>query len=414
MEENKSTAAAEQAPATPDFSGFDKLTSDLGETPGFKSVDEMPKGEVKPVAEEKGFDKLADELEEKPATEVKADDKKEEKVADSKEEAKDDKGEDKKPDEEVKETEPELKIDEKDLTELKGDEKLVPEEESTWVGTAKELGLDVKEDSFEAFKTTFQEKLKAEREAGKAEAQDIKLDAFTPEARRVIEFLNADPKNAIDNFIEPLKVYDNVLAMNDEAIIREDLRLKNWDADKIDEKIESLKQDEKLDVEAYELRKTVENLREQAKQDIVQDAIARKQQNEQLIKETLQKEIKSVSDELDKTTTFMGFKIPESAKQHIKKQWESGEIRKAFQSNPKDVVEFMLNKYLGKLASAELKKNEFQKGRDSIQSKLHNVKETGTQGSGRNDKKPIEKGGSSFDAWDKITEEKVTVESNGF
>ena len=400
MEENKQ-AATEHANANTGFDGFDGISNEGNESDSFKSVDEMPKGDTVDKKED-AFKDFGEEIDTK--EDVKETIKKEGSESVKSEEKKEEKTDD---------DVPELKIEDDVLVNADKKEEVV-EQETTWIETAKDLGLDVKEDSFEAFKESIEGKIQFAKEEGKKEAVDISLDKLAPEARNLFEFLNSDPNNKIEDYVKPLERYDNVLAMNDEAIVREDYKLMGWDEDRIDEKIERMKDADEIESKAYELRMTVQNLKNQAQHDILQDAKDRSLQAQQKYNEQSQKEIKMVIDELDKTKTFMGYKIPENAHKHIKQQWESGEVRKAFQSNPQDVVEFMMWKYLGKSALAEISKAEYQKGRDGIQSKLHNIKAVnGSEGSGLSEKRKVTND-KSFDAWDAITEESPGIDSNGF
>jgi hypothetical protein len=418
--EKENTAAPEQAKDP--FAAFDGMNSEFGNDNSIKDVSEMPKTE----SNEKGFDNFEKELngekkeekveektlekaektpegdkKEEKKPDVKAEDKKEEKIDEAKELTEDDKA-------------PELEFDPEKFKFEKAEGETG---ESSWVDLGKDLGIELKENTFESYKEAV-DKIKAEaKEAGKAEAARIELEKFNPEAQKVIEFLNSNPEASIQDFINPLQRIDQALTMDDESLLRADFEAKGWDQDKIDERLGFLSENGHLENEAYGLRKEIENVRAQTEVQLIEDAKAMQAYKQQQFEATQKQENESIINAIKEVKTFMGFKVPDAAKQYIQRQWETGEVRKAFQSSPKDVVEFMLNKYIGQEALKELKKTSFQKGRDEIQSKLHNTKElSASEGSGRREAKDGSKrvGAGAFDAWDNIETDKATVDNNGY
>jgi len=425
MEKDENTAASAQATEVKDtFANFDGVTKELDKnSESFKSVDEMPK-----TTDDKGFDKLEKEINGEKSPEKKEEKKeenKEDKAKGSEKDSKEVTGKDEKPKEAEKTADENKELTEEDKApELEFDaSKLnlekVPgeEEENSWATVAKDLGIEVKEDSFDSFKASIEERITKAREEGKAEAAKVDLEKFSPDAQRVIEFLNNDPQAKLDDFIAPLKAFDEVLALDNESILRSDLELKGLNAEEVETKIESLKESNMLDVEAKLLKNEVLSERANTEQQLIQEAKMRQFQVVEKGKAELKKENESIINAIKEVKTFMGFKIPDSAKQYLQKQWETGEVRKAFQSNPTEVVQFMLNKYIGQEALKELKKTQFQKGRDEIQGKLHNTKELSSfEGSGRREKTVSKNqvGAGGFDAWDNIETDKPTVDSNGY
>jgi hypothetical protein len=417
MEKEESTAATEQANENTspkdNFSGFDDVNKDSNTQDSFKSVEEMPKE----ASTTKGFDELEKELSNEPKSEQKDEEKEKkdaektpETTAEIKKEAKKDDTAGKDTDISEEDKAPELAIDETRFKLEKSDES-----ESTWSTLGKDLGIELKEDSYEAFKESIDTIKQQAREEGKAEASKIELEKLTPQAQKAIEYLNANPQNTIEDFINPLKRIDEVLVLDNESLLRKDFEARGWEADRIDEKMEILKDEGKLESEAYGLRKDLENVRATTESQIVEDAKNEAAARTTMLQQQYEKESKEVLNILAETKTFMGFKIPDNARQYIQKQWESGEVRKAFQSNSKDVVDFMLNKYLGQDALKELKKTSFQKGRDDIQGKLHNTKDlSNSETSGRREVSTKKVGAGAFDAWEEVDKDNATVDSNGY
>lgn len=274
------------------------------------------------------------------------------------------------------------------------------EEETSWVKVGKEIGVDLKADDFEELKTAIQHKETAAFEKGKAEAAKIELEKFSPEAQKVIEFLNTDPNATIEDFVNPLRELDAVLALDDEGIVRKDLELKGWEADKIDDRIALLEKSEALDSTAYELRKIVESNKEQVKTTLTQNKKSEAEARQNAFIAEGKKENEQIKSTIEKTEVFMGKKLNKEVKDFLTKKWETGEYRKLMQSNPDVAVKSMLHYYLGEQAAKELTKESFQKGRDNIQEKLHNLEQIGNGGetSGRKVTKVTHE--NHFSAWE--------------
>lgn len=273
----------------------------------------------------------------------------------------------------------EFKVPEDKDVDSKVDDKTA-EEESSWLNVAKEIGIELKEDNFEEFKTKLAEKETTAYERGKSEASKIEINKFTPEAQKLIEFLNSDPNVSVEDFVNPLRELDSVLSLDDEGIIRKDLELKGWESEAIDKRIDLLEKQDALDSTAYELRKVVENNKEIVKNRLVEGKKADLEQKKSEYINQVKQENEQIKSSIDKTETFLEKKLPKDVKDFLYKKWETGEYRKLIQSNPDVAVKSMLHYYLGEQAAKELKKDAFQKGRDNIQEKLHNVEKIGNNG----------------------------------
>lgn len=273
------------------------------------------------------------------------------------------------------------------------------EEESSWIKAGKEVGIELKADDFEEFKAGILNKETVAYEKGKAEASKIDLEKFTPEAQKLIEFLNSDPNASVDDFLNPLKEMDAVLALDNEGIVRKDLELKGWDSDQIDTRIALLDKGDALDSTAYELRKMVEGNKIVVKNTLVDNKkFEAEERRNQYLTES-KKENEQIKSAIEKTDTFLDGKLNKEVKDFLYKKWETGEYRKLIQTNPEIAVKSMLNHYLGEQAAKGLKKESFQKGRDNIQEKLHNLEQIGNGGetSGRKETKKVH--ANPFDAW---------------
>lgn len=274
------------------------------------------------------------------------------------------------------------------------------EEESSWIKAGKEIGVDLTADDFEEFKTKIQEKETASYEKGKAEAKKIELEKYTPEAQKLIEFLNSDPNVSVEDFVNPLKELDAVLSLDDEGIVRKDLELKGWDEDQIDNRIALLEKSESLDSTAYELRKLVEGNKEIVKNTLVEEKKEQVKQRQSEFLEEAKKENEQIKSAIEKTDSFMGKKLNKDVKDFLTKKWETGEYRKMMQINAEVAVKSMLHHYLGEQATKEIAKDSFQKGRDNIQEKLHNIEQIGNGGETSGKKAQKVNHTNHFGAWE--------------
>jgi len=165
--------------------------------------------------------------------------------------------------------------------------------EATWIDMSTALELEApEEDSFDGFKSAYQKKLdavKAEaREEGKKEYTE-KIAAMSPEAKALFDFLLIEG-NTVKDFMQPTRQIDEYLAMDDEALIRADLKARNYDEEMINAKLDELKLDNKTKIHAYDIRKTLEVIRAKKEEQIVSNARAALQAKE---RQSLKKQKKS-------------------------------------------------------------------------------------------------------------------------
>lgn len=277
-------------------------------------------------------------------------------------------------DEEIAEAEEaKLELTEKELTlDDKDDVKLNEEEEGSWKATAKELGFEIVNDTFEEFKTKLDEKIEAVRKEEQDKQYELKLDDHTPEARELIKFL--DNKGNLEDFVKPLAVFDEALTLSDETLVEISLKNQKWDDDKIAEHIASLKEDSKLEAAGYTLRKQIENNKAIKSQEIIKSQELKFQvlETERLADE--KKENESIKAIIDKSDEFLGGKLSKETKEALYKKHLRGDYRKRLESSPEDAVKTMLFLEFGDKRYKQIEKDMFQKGKEKVAAKLHNTK----------------------------------------
>lgn len=272
------------------------------------------------------------------------------------------------------------------------------EEESNWITLAKETGLgELKTDSFEEYNKLYQDKLKAEREAGKAEAAKQEatelLSKHGPLAVDLFKYLSVEG-NTLETYLDPLKQYNEIIAMGDEDIVRLEFESRRYEKEVIDQKIETLKQEGKLKDTAYDFRKVVEGLRDKKQASVLAEGAAKFDQAKQTLSDQRKQEDSQVREALSRLKQFYGGNVTQEMRDELYKKWESGEFRRRMASDPDAVVRFMMSEEYGEKAVKTIRKMAEQGGRQGFRNKeVHNIQ---LPGGGSKGAKPVE----HVDEWD--------------
>lgn len=288
--------------------------------------------------------------------------------------------EDKKDENSSEETEekPEFKLPEEIEEEKKSDSdsSIKEEAESTWKDLAKPFGLELQEDSYDAYvegiNKTIETKVIEAKELAKVDAEKAILESLakTPEAKMLLDFLNN--KGTLDEYIKPTADIEKLQALSDSELVAKDLELRGWDAEKIDEYIEDRIERGKLSLDAYEIRKILDTNKENI---AAERAIAQKEymQKEELrIKEAIAKDTTQIYESIDKRKEFMDTVIGEKQKEYVKKKWANGEYSSLLK-DPDFIAEALFQREFGKQGVENLKSKSFQNGKETIAKKLHNI-----------------------------------------
>jgi len=254
------------------------------------------------------------------------------------------------------------------------DIKDVPQEfdESDWRSVGNDLGLSIKENSWEEFQAAVKEQYVPKTEYEKALKLSEKevLAKFSPEVAAAIELANMGvPQELI---FEPTKQIDGWLALEDAALVREDLKALNYSDEDADSKIEKLIEDGKLERDArlirIELGKQKEAVLQQRQQIVSQKAA----EIEQVQRQTKEREITQLKEALNNTSEFMGVNLTKEAKETLIKKIQSGAYEKEL-SSAQLKVNAILHKEFGQKFT-EYAKNKFRsEGKMAEVKKLANV-----------------------------------------
>jgi hypothetical protein len=259
--------------------------------------------------------------------------------------------------------------------ELKAEDiKDVPQtyEEGDWRAVAQDLGVSIKENSWEEFQNTFKEQFVPKSEFEKVEklSREKILSEFSPEVAAAIELANLGVPQ--DLIFEPTKQIDGWLALDSSALVREDLKARGYSDDVIDAKIEKLIEDDKLERDASLIREELKIAREQTLQQrtqIVQQKTEEKQRVQQQLKE---QEFTQLTKALDNKQEFMGTQLSKEVKEAILKKAQTGAYDSVL-SDPSFKVEAILYKEYGQKMTEYIKTKAFSEGKLTEVKKLSNI-----------------------------------------
>lgn len=250
----------------------------------------------------------------------------------------------------------------------------VPEsyEEGDWRGVAQDLGITIKENSWEAFQNTFKENFvpKAEVEAAKQISKEQVLAQFEPELAAAIELVDLGvPKELI---FEPTKIVDGYLALDDAALLREDLKARGYTEEMIDTKMETFIEEGKVKAQADILRHELGLEKQKILNTRTQIVQERKAAREQAAIQQKEQEFIQMKEALNNTSDFMGTTLSNAVKEQLIKKIQSGAYDKEF-SNPQAKIAYVLQKELGQKFTEQIKNKFLSKGKDDVMKKLSNV-----------------------------------------
>ena len=292
----------------------------------------------------------------------------------------------------VENTEPEKKEGEKTTEEVKPDDETVLKledestttqpEEGSWIAYAKSEGLDITEDTPEAYIAAKIQPLEQEIEKVKNQRLEELLHDVDPEIRMEIE-LNKSGLS-LQDIKAPLENIARYKAMSDVELYREDLTLRypNATQEWIDADVEKAVENGQIAHDAVRLRLDLDNLEAQIKQDRQQIVEKYRENNAKFLESKRSSEIESVTKALNEIPSFMGAVIAPESKQIMARKYSEGKHDQIL-NDPNKRAEFIMYHELGKKAyEAAIAKSE-AKGKLSVTKHLSNVPPVEDLGSGK-------------------------------
>lgn len=288
---------------------------------------------------------------------------------------------------EVKEEKPEevegfLKIEEIKLEEAPIQLNETEPEEGTWAFIAKQDGLSLKEESYEAFKEAITQPLVEQLEAIKVQKMDEFLAEIDPKIRLRVELNLSGMSN--EDIDRPYEVAREFKSMEPQALVREDLKSRFPQASEewLDKEMERLVSTDGIEHERERIIMEVD-----AHLDIINNEREErlKQYNinkQSFLNEQKVKEIESVSNALNNMSMFMGKTIPEHIRKGLSTSYTKGQYNNLL-NDSQAKAEFIAWKQIGSQLLKNIEAESFNKGLEKVSKKLHNTPPVETGGAGK-------------------------------
>lgn len=283
---------------------------------------------------------------------------------------------------EGEETTEEVKLDEETVLKLEDESVQNEAEEGSWIAYAKAEGLDITEDTPEAYIAAKIEPIKQQL----AEVENKKLEDLLhdvdPEIRMEIE-LNKSGLS-LQDIKAPLDNIARYKSMSDVELYREDLTLRypNATQEWIDADVEKAVESGQIAHDAVRLRLDLDNLEAQIKQDRQQIVEKYRENNAKFLESKRGSEIESVTKALNEIPSFMGAVIAPESKQIMARKYSEGKYDQIL-NDPNKRAEFIMYHELGKKAyEAAIAKSE-AKGKLSVTKHLSNIPPVENLGNGK-------------------------------
>lgn len=255
--------------------------------------------------------------------------------------------------------------------------------DQSWKALAKVRGIEIPEDSFEAYDKGLNEAFSVEKAAiaaaAKKEGYDLKFDEFPVDAVMIIEGVKSG--KTVEQILAPIKELEKLEVLSNAELIAEDLRLQGWEQEAIDKHIADLTEKDRIIVEAQPLRVFIKNQKEIIAKEQAENYAQMQQAREVREANARIKESEEIKSALVSMGKFMDVPITDKVVDHIQKKWNAGEYHEAFK-DPKVISEFLIYKEFGEQGVKNLRNREYQRGRDEKTKKLHNIPVIDTGGTG--------------------------------
>lgn len=257
-------------------------------------------------------------------------------------------------------------------------------EEGSWAYIAKLDGLELKEDSLDAYKEAitapYEEKL---REIESLTTEKLISKFEDPNVKMVFEL--AEAGLTFDEIVAPFTKINEFKAMAPLDLVRKNLELTHtdWTPDMIDSEMEILTAvDGRLEHEHKKIIVELDSIQREEqyrRQEIVNNY---KVNAEKYAMQERVQNLESVSKALNNMSEFMGSPLTSEVKQGLTERMNSGKYDQMF-NDPIKKAEFIAYMELGQKAQKNLEAKSYAKGRLEITKKLHNTPPLTSGGAGK-------------------------------
>jgi len=257
-------------------------------------------------------------------------------------------------------------------------------EDGSWTYIAKLDGLELKEDSLEAYKEAitapYEEKL---REVEYLTTEKLISKFEDPNVKMVFQL--AEAGLTFDEIVAPFTKINEFKAMPALELVRKNLELTHtdWTPDMIDSEMEILTAvDGRLEHEHKKIIVELDSIQREEqyrRQDIVNNY---KVNAEKYAMQERVHNLESVSKALNNMSEFMGSPLTSEVKNGLTERMNNGKYDQMF-NDPIKKAEFIAYMELGQKAQKNLEAKSYAKGRLEITKKLHNTPPLTSGGAGK-------------------------------
>lgn len=280
-----------------------------------------------------------------------------------------------------------------------------PDEDNSWSSVGTDLGIKMKEDSYDSFKEGVNQ-LVEERAKVNVEKE------YGPEGAALFDALKSG-QLTIAQIQAPLLPYDEALNMTAEEKVTAVYSARNYNEAQIEKVLNGLKERGELDTFVLDYDNQIKLLRQQKYNDIITESSKKAQQSRAADEASVSELNKSVREELAKQTDLWGNKVSTKTLDIIAKRYEAGHYRKALTGDAKTIAKLLLIAELGDKAVEKIRLKAASEGKESDFSKLPGRESARAQSKGsqpRTTAAPNNDGPKKpFNSWSDINQEKVEV-----
>lgn len=254
-------------------------------------------------------------------------------------------------------------------------------EEGSWLAVAKAKGLEITEDSVEAYDEAIIKPYVEKLEAIQTKKVEEYLTDVDPKIRMQIELNKAGL--SFEEINAPLENIAKFLSLDDTALYREDLlaRYSKAAPEWIDAEVEKAVESGQVSHEATRIRLELDAVKAGINEERNQIIEKYKANKDNFLTSQRNEEVASVTKAMNDMSSLMGKTIPEDIRKQLGVNYSKGEYDQLLK-DPQAIAEFIAYKKLGQQITKNIETESFNKGKLEQAKKLHNTPPVTTGGAG--------------------------------
>jgi len=254
-------------------------------------------------------------------------------------------------------------------------------EEGSWLAVAKAKGLEITEDSVEAYDEAIIKPYVEKLEAIQTKKVEEYLTDVDPKIRMQIELNKAGL--SFEEINAPLENIAKFLSLDDTALYREDLlaRYSKAAPEWIDAEVEKAVESGQVSHEATRIRLELDAVKANIDEERNQIIEKYKANKDNFLTSQRNEEVASVTKAMNDMSSLMGKTIPEDIRKQLGVNYSKGEYDQLLK-DPQAIAEFIAYKKLGQQITKNIETESFNKGKLEQAKKLHNTPPVTTGGAG--------------------------------